>query len=329
MPSGIGRFFYSQFFVTPPKPSGDLTGKTVIVTGSNVGLGKEAARHFAALNASTVILAVRSPEKGEAARKEIETSTSRDNVVKVMQLDMSSYTSVLDFASRASKELSRIDIAVLNAGVNRGVWEVFEQDESTITINVVSTFLLAFALLPKLRETAQKFNTRPTLTVVSSEVHEWATFDERNAPEGEIFKRLNEKVVEGKEVSLNDRYQVSKLMEVLSIRAFCERNTVERVPVTVNAVNPGFCHSEFGREQPSILAFFRLLLARTTEVGSRTLVHAGMSGAESHGKYLSDAQITEPSAYLIAQLFSHHLGRDRNTSSDLPSEDCSQGAPPR
>ena len=243
MPTGIGRFFYSQFFVTPPKPSGDLTGKTVIVTGSNVGLGKEAARHFAALNASTVILAVRSPEKGEAARKDIEASTSRAKVVKVMQLDMSSYSSVLDFASCASKELSRIDIAVLNAGVSRGEWEVCEQDESTITVNVVSTFLLAFALLPKLRETAQKFNTRPTLTVVGSEVHEWATFDERKAPEGEIFKRLNKKVVDGKDVSLHNRYQVSKLMEVLSIRAFCERNTVNTAPVTMNTVNPGFCHS--------------------------------------------------------------------------------------
>lgn len=49
------------------------------------------------------------------------------------------------------------------------------------------------------------------------------------------------------------------------------------------------------------MAFFRLLIARTTEVGSRTLVHAGMSGAESHGKYLSDSEITEPSAYVRSE----------------------------
>jgi NAD(P)-dependent dehydrogenase (short-subunit alcohol dehydrogenase family) len=240
--AGIGRFFYSQLFVTPPKPTTDYTGKTVLITGSNVGLGKEAAHHFTHLNASTVILAVRSLEKGEAARKDIEATTGRKDAVRVMHLDMSSYASVLDFASKA-KELERIDIAILNAGVNRGVWEIFEQDESTITVNVVSTFLLAFALLPKLKETAAKFNTRPTLTVVSSEVHEWTPFEERKAPPGRLFERLNEEVVEGKKVALGNRYMVSKLMEVLFVRAFCERFPQEKLPVTVNYVNPGFCHS--------------------------------------------------------------------------------------
>jgi NAD(P)-dependent dehydrogenase (short-subunit alcohol dehydrogenase family) len=237
-----GRFFYSQLFFKPPKPTGDFSGKTVVVTGSNVGLGKEAARHYTSLGASTVILAVRSVEKGEAAKRDIESSTGR-NVVKVMQLDMSSYQSVLDFAARASKELERIDIAVLNAGVSRGVWEVFEQDESTITVNVVSTFLLAFAILPKLKETAQKFNTRPTLTIVSSEVHEWTSFEERKAPEGGIFERLNQKTIDGKDVGLVNRYQVSKLLEVLFVRALCERKPRDQLPVTINFVNPGFCQS--------------------------------------------------------------------------------------
>lgn len=190
--ASFARFFYSQLFITPPPPKADLTGKTVLVTGSNTGLGKEAARHYVSLNASTVILAVRSLEKGEAAAKDIETTTGRQNVIKVLHLDMSSYQSVLDFTSTISKEVDRLDIAILNAGVNRGVWELFEQDESTITVNVVSTFLLFFSLLPKLQDTANKFNVRPTLTVVSSEVHQWTGFSERKAPEGELFERLRE-----------------------------------------------------------------------------------------------------------------------------------------
>jgi NAD(P)-dependent dehydrogenase (short-subunit alcohol dehydrogenase family) len=241
--ASVRKFLYSQLFVTPPKPTGDLTGKTVIVTGSNVGLGKEAARHFTRLNASTVILAVRSLDKGEAARKDIEASTGRKDVVRVMHLDMSSYDSVLSFASSVRQQFPRLDIAVLNAGVNRGMWEIFEQDESTITVNVVSTFLLAFALLPKLRETASKFNTRPTLTVVSSEVHEWAAFQERHAPEGKIFERLREPVVNGKNVNQMDRYQVSKLLEVLVVREFCKRYPETDIPVTFNFVNPGLCQS--------------------------------------------------------------------------------------
>lgn len=239
----VTRFFYSQFFITPPEPTVDFGGKTILVTGSNVGLGKEAARHFTRLGASSVILAVRSLEKGEAARKDIESSTGHKDVVKVMHLDMSSYQSVLDFATKASKELQRIDVAVLNAGVIRGAWEVFEKDESTITVNVVSTFLLAFALLPKLTETAKKFNTRPTLTIVSSEVHEWASFSEAKDPNGKIFDNLNEAVVNRKGVSLPNRYNVSKLLEVLFVRALCEKKPQDQIPVSINLVNPGFCHS--------------------------------------------------------------------------------------
>ncbi|KAF2847652.1 short-chain dehydrogenase/reductase-like protein [Plenodomus tracheiphilus IPT5] len=288
-------FFYSQFFVTPPLPTRDFTGKTVLVTGSNVGLGKEAARHFTRLNASTVILAVRSLEKGEAAKTDMENTSGRKGVLRVMQLDMSSYDSVLSFADTIGQTVDRLDVAVLNAGVNRGVWEVFEQDESTITVNVVSTFLLAFALLPKLRETARKFNTRPTLTVVSSEVHQWAKFEERKAPPGGIFARLNEKV------AMTERYQVSKLLEVLFVRAWCGKAGVKELPVTVNLVNPGFCHSEFGREGGFVEAFARLLLARKTEVGSRTLVHAASQGSESHGAYLSDSSIVDPSVYVRSE----------------------------
>ena len=44
-------------------------------------------------------------------------------------------------------------------------------NESTITVNVVSTFLLALLLLPKLQESGNRLNTIPTLTVVSSEMH--------------------------------------------------------------------------------------------------------------------------------------------------------------
>ena len=112
MPS-ILQFLYGQLFTQLPKPTTSFEGKTVIVTGSNVGLGKEAARHITNNNASTVILAVRSLEKGEAAKKDIEASTGKTNVVKVWQLDMSSYQSVLDFAERANKELPRLDIAIL------------------------------------------------------------------------------------------------------------------------------------------------------------------------------------------------------------------------
>lgn len=75
-------------------PTEDLSGKTIIVTGANVGLGNEAAKHFVHLNAHRVILAVRTIKKGEAAEAEIETETNRTGVVEVYELDYSSYASV-------------------------------------------------------------------------------------------------------------------------------------------------------------------------------------------------------------------------------------------
>lgn len=68
-------FLYSQFFVSLPYPKGSYIGKTIIVTRSNVGLGKEAARHYTRLRASRLILAVRSLDKGNAAKYDIEATT--------------------------------------------------------------------------------------------------------------------------------------------------------------------------------------------------------------------------------------------------------------
>ncbi|UPX11503.1 uncharacterized protein EKO05_0002108 [Ascochyta rabiei] len=294
------NFIYSQLFAPLPLPTYDYTGKTVIVTGSNIGLGKEAARHFTRLGASTVILAVRSIEKGEAAKRDIESSTRKQNVVKVMQLDMSSYQSVFDFSAKASKELDRIDVALLNAGVARGEWELAEGEESTITVNVNSTFLLALSLLPKLKETAAKFNVRPNLTITSSEVHAWAAFEERKAPDGKIFETLNTKP-ENIAGAMEERYRVSKLLEILVVRAMTETKSATQIPVTINCVNPSLCHSELSREAGWGITILKFFLARSTELGSRNLVHAASMGPESHGQYVGDCMIVQPSKYVLSQ----------------------------
>src|SRR6266576_3948372 len=57
------RVIYSKLFLTPPYPTHDFTDKVIIVTGSNTGLGLEAARHFARLNCKKLVLAVRSTAK--------------------------------------------------------------------------------------------------------------------------------------------------------------------------------------------------------------------------------------------------------------------------
>jgi hypothetical protein len=62
-------YFNSQLFVTPSiPPTADFTGQTIIITGSNIGLGLEAARQLVHLKATLIILAVRDVRKGESAK---------------------------------------------------------------------------------------------------------------------------------------------------------------------------------------------------------------------------------------------------------------------
>ena len=164
-------FLYSQFLVTPAYPTKSIAGQTVIVTGSNTGLGKEAARHLTRLGAAKVILAVRNTKAGEEAKADIEKSTScAAGTVEVWDLDLASYASVKAFAERASK-LPRLDVLLENAGVATYKFAEAEGHERTITVNVISTFLLALLLLPKLKATARQFKTEPRLCIVTSEVH--------------------------------------------------------------------------------------------------------------------------------------------------------------
>ncbi|EXJ83369.1 hypothetical protein A1O1_06990 [Capronia coronata CBS 617.96] len=279
-------FLYSQLFVRPKYPTTSFAGKTVIVTGSNTGLGKEAARHFARLGASKVILAVRNTKAGEAAKQDIESTTHcASDVVEIWALDLSSFESVKAFAERATKNLSRIDVLLENAGIAVAKYDVAEGHERTITVNVISTFLLALLLLPKLEATAQKFNTQPHLTIVSSEVHGHCKFPEWKADN--TFATLSSKET----ANMDERYPVSKLLEVLVCRALAPK--LDGTGVILNYLNPGLCHSELSREGPLMLEVLKFFLARTAEVGSRILVAAAVAGPESHGKYISNGIVLE------------------------------------
>lgn len=99
---------------------------------------------------------------------------------------------------------------------------------------------------------------------------------------------------------MHDRYNISKLLEVFAVRHIARNHPVSQLHVTVNMLNPGLCHSELARDQNVFLgAIFwviKKLIARTTEVGSRTLVHGGVTaGEETHGKFLSACQVLEAS----------------------------------
>jgi retinol dehydrogenase 12 len=64
---GFLQHIQNQWWKVAPVEHVDLTGKTVVVIGANVGLGFEAAKHFASMNPKRLVLGCRSQEKGQAA----------------------------------------------------------------------------------------------------------------------------------------------------------------------------------------------------------------------------------------------------------------------
>jgi retinol dehydrogenase-12 len=181
-------FLYSQF-VKLPKPTKDFSGQTIIVTGSNTGLGLEAARHISHLNAALIILAVRNQAKSEAAKQSILRSTGRsDTSFEVWVLDIQSYDSIKKFCAKAN-ELPRLDAVLENAGIMTKYFNIVAGYESTITTNVIGTFLLAFGLLPKLKRSVAEYKMQSRLSLVASDLHFIAKFPERHAKD--IFAALN------------------------------------------------------------------------------------------------------------------------------------------
>jgi retinol dehydrogenase-12 len=283
--SGVPQFLRGQLLQTPTLPQADLTGQTIIVTGANSGLGLDASKHLARLNVSHLILACRSVSKGEVAKEQILASTRKSSTkIEVWPLDLCSYVSVLDFAARC-KTLSRLDTVIENAGVSYNEYSQAEDNEVTITVNVVSTFLLALLLLPKLRESAARFNTTPRLPIVGSAVHFWATTAELTAPaQGKIFETLNDQ----KSANMAGRYFLSKLIVMQCVQELAARvsasSAKHRTPVVVvSNVAPGWCRTDLFRHDDSAGQRIAIkVIGRSSEQGSRTLVHGAVAGEEVH-----------------------------------------------
>ncbi|KAJ5133049.1 Short-chain dehydrogenase/reductase SDR [Penicillium atrosanguineum] len=278
-------FLYSQFLVRPSYPTRSFEGETVLVTGANVGLGLEATRHIVRLGAARVILGVRNVEAGEAAKKEIEASTGRSGVCEVWKVDLASYDSVLAFSDRIA-QIPRLDAAILNAALATDNFELAEGYERSITVNVINTLLLGLLILPLLKATRQRFpSTRPRLAFVVSEVHAWADTTEI-ADEGD---RILKAISDPTKAKMSGRYYISKLLEVLLVQELASR--VRGSEVIITMLNPGLCHSSLGREAGLGFMLMKIILARSTEMGSRTLVAGVSTGLEGHGAYMTDGQV--------------------------------------
>ncbi|RYP45267.1 hypothetical protein DL768_008383 [Monosporascus sp. mg162] len=227
-------FFNNQFRAKPQHlPSTtNLSDMVAVVTGGNTGLGFEASRQLLSFKLSHLILAVRSPEKGEAAASELLTQHRKANI-EVWQLDMSSYDSIQAFARRVQDKLSRLDIVILNAGVRKLSFDTVRGTghEETIQVNYLSTALLAILLLPILKSKSPAGGPS-RLTIAGAALSLAAKFPTKNKDP------LLPSFDDAKTFTGIDRYNTSKLLVQMFLWKLVDYVSAD--DVVVNVADPGF-----------------------------------------------------------------------------------------
>ncbi|EOA83402.1 uncharacterized protein SETTUDRAFT_93804 [Exserohilum turcica Et28A] len=277
---------YRQLFMHPPPigPHVKLDGQTAIITGSNTGLGFEAARQLLQLGLSRVILAVRSQAKGDMAAGTLR-SEFPNTQIEVWILDMDNPESVSAFVARC-ETLGRIDMAILNAGVQNKDYVVSAKTgkEQTFQVNYLSTIMLAVLLLPLLKAKGGIAGEPARLTVVTSTAAYFADFDHRKP----ILPQFDETY------DFTKWYAREKLLQMVVVRRLAA--LVSPDEVIVNTVCPGLVgDTEIWRTLNTnavlryVCSAYFALFGRSVADGASTYIHAVVAArCESHGGFLSD-----------------------------------------
>jgi hypothetical protein len=175
------KFARSQWSTLPPVQHVDLSEHTVVVTGSNTGLGLEAVIHFARMKPKHLVLACRNQAKAEkaiASRRppltlELDAHTcvgvtaETGFLAELLILDMSELASVSAFVTAFEQKYDRLDILVCNAGVSvRSYSSSVDGWESTY---VPDSYCLSVHMLIKLQTPSELSLHRSRVTPSTSD----------------------------------------------------------------------------------------------------------------------------------------------------------------
>jgi NAD(P)-dependent dehydrogenase (short-subunit alcohol dehydrogenase family) len=145
---------------------GDQSGKRVLITGANSGIGYYAALELARKGAH-IVLACRDPRRAEAAMTAIRAATPGARL-ELAQLDLASLSSVREFAERELAQRRPIHILINNAGV---------MAPPARLENVLGHFALTAWLLPALEQAAAEAAERPRIVTIASIAHKGGQLD--------------------------------------------------------------------------------------------------------------------------------------------------------
>ncbi len=254
-----------------------LDNKVAVVTGANSGIGYEAARVLANKSA-TVILAVRSTDKGLAAVKRIKQQNSAAKV-KIMQLDLSDLTSVGKFAANFKKEYSQLDILINNAGVMVPPYSKTKDGfELQFGTNHLGHFALTGLLINPIVNTPDS-----RIVNVSSIAHKGGNLDFNDLQwESRKYKPWNA-YGDSKIANLYFTYELARLLQQAGHQT------------RVAAAHPGWTATELQRNSGTA-DFFNRFFAQEPEMGALPSLFAATADIQS-GDFIGPCGFMEMRGY--------------------------------
>lgn len=278
----------------------DLTGKVIIVTGANSGIGYEAAKEFARKGAQT-ILACRSMDKAQAALSQIQAEIP-NAPVEIMQLDLASQNSVHQFAEAFKAKYDRLDVLANNAGIMMVPYGKTEDGfERQLGTNHLGHFALTGLLIDYLANTpgARVVN-------VSSNAHRFGEMD------------FNDLMYEnGDGYSPMGAYGRSKLANLLFTKELQRRFDAAGINALAVSAHPGISATNLANHMTNRW-YFKILLPlfgwmmQSAAMGALPTIRAAVDTAVTGGQYFGPDGSKERRGYpvLVASNAAAHNADD-------------------
>ncbi|MFF3327673.1 oxidoreductase [Streptomyces sp. NPDC002889] len=252
----------------------DQSGRLAVVTGANSGIGYVTARELARRGAH-VVLACRSPERGQAALRRLcgEVPGAR---AELRRLDLADLGSIRDFADGWDHE--NLDLLVNNAGVAMVPFaRTADGFESQFGINHLGTFALTGLLMPRLLTAAD-----PRVVTVSSEGQRFARFDLNNLNAERRYRTVFA-YLQSKRANLYFAVELQRWADAAGLRL---RSMAVAPGLTRTNVLTGGANSDRGRLYGALVRLLVRSVFRPTPTGAKTSLHAATVPDLPGGSYV-------------------------------------------
>ncbi len=263
----------------------DLSGRVIVVTGGNSGLGYESVKAFASKGAE-VILASRSVENGQIAKKQMGEMKGK---IVVMQLDLSDFKSIRKFCDTFKKKYTRLNVLLNNAGIMMTPYFTTNDGlEAQNGINHFGHFALTGQLFNILKNTPQS-----RIVNVSSIAHKRGKMDFKNP----LFQN-------GKDYSPTKSYGRSKLSNLLFTYELQRRMETSGLKPVAIAAHPGVANTNLARylEKKFLFRFLKPHISpffQSAEMGALPQIRASVDENVKAGEYYGPNGFREMKGYPV------------------------------